>query len=102
MQSPLQSITSRRRDGVGPRGAIVIVAALLVFIAAVAFSPSSAYSAAQPPKKAKKKPKPKVRAFVFRGQLNVIGTNANDQITLRLKPGNPSRLQVDSNYKRYV
>ncbi len=102
MQSPLQSITSRRRDGVGPRGAIVIVTALLVFIAAVAFSPSSAYSAAQPPKKAKKKPKPKVRAFVFRGQLNVIGTNANDQITLRLKPGNPSRLQVDSNYKRYV
>jgi Ca2+-binding RTX toxin-like protein len=105
LQSLFESIMNGRRDGDGRRGAIALVAALLVFIAAVAFSPSSAYSAAQPAKKAAKKkpkPKPKVRAFVFRGQLNVIGTNANDRITLRLKPGNPSRLQVDTNSKRSV
>jgi Ca2+-binding RTX toxin-like protein len=103
LQSLLESIMSRRRDGDGRRGAIVVMATLLVFIAALAFSSSSAYGAAQPAQKAaKKKQKPRVLAFVFRGQLNVIGTNRSDRITLRLKPGNPSRLQVDTNYKRYV
>ena len=105
MQSPPETTNSRRRAGDGRRGVIALVATLLVFVAAFAFSTSSAYGAAQPSRMAAKKPKhkkPNVRAFVFRGQLNVIGTNAYDRITLRLKPGNPSRLQVDTNRKRYV
>jgi Ca2+-binding RTX toxin-like protein len=62
----------------------------------LAYSPGSAYSAmGKPPHKAKKKHKqPKVKAFVYRGQLNVLGTARGDRITLRLQPGNPSRLQV--------
>src|SRR5215212_70133 len=31
-----------------------------------------------------------------RGQLNVLGTKGNDGITLRLRPGDKSRLQVDA------
>ena len=73
-----------------------MVAALLVFLVALALSSSPSYGASpKPPKKAAKKPKPKVKAFVHRGQLNVLGTARTDRITLRLKPGNPSRLQVD-------
>ncbi len=83
-------------------GAIALVAALLVFFAAYAFSSSPAYGASMAKAAKKPKKKPKVLAFVFRNQLNVIGTNRNDRITLRLKPGNPSRLQVDTNHKRYV
>jgi Ca2+-binding RTX toxin-like protein len=103
LQPPLAP-TNRRRKGDGRRGAIALVAALFVFVATFAFSTSSAYGAAQPPRKAAKKAKkkPKVLAFVFRDQLNVIGTNRSDRITLRLKPGNPNRLQVDTDYKRYV
>jgi Ca2+-binding RTX toxin-like protein len=102
LQSAFEVIMNRRRTGDGRRGAIALVAALLVFVAAFAFSSSSAYgaAAAKPPKKAAKKPK--VKAFVFRGQLNILGTARSDRITLRLKPGNPSRLQVDTNSKRYV
>jgi Ca2+-binding RTX toxin-like protein len=99
VQSVFEFITSRRQDGAGRRGAIVFVAALAVFLTALTFSTSSAYGAAvKPPKKAAKKPKhkkPKVKAFIYRGQLNVLGTAANERITLRLKPGNKSRLQVD-------
>ena len=93
-----------RRDGVGRRGAIVLAAALAVFVAAVIIlsSSSSAYGApaAKPPptKAAKTKPtkkKPKVEAGIRRGRLNVLGTAKNNRITLRLKPGNRSRLQVD-------
>ena len=66
---------------------------------ALVFSSSSAYGApeAKPPTKAAKhaKQKPKVKAGIRRGQLNVLGTAGNDRITLRLKPGNKSRLQVD-------
>ena len=93
---------SNRRDGDGRRGAIVLVAALVVFLAASCTRPTSAYGApeAKPPPKraAKKKPtkkKPKVEAGIRRGQLNVLGTAKSDKITLRLKPGNKSRLQVD-------
>ena len=91
---------SRRRDGNGRGGVIVLVAALLVFVAALAFSADSSYgaTAAKPPKQAAKKPtkKPKVSASIRRGQLNVLGTKGNDKITLRLKPGEKSRLQVDA------
>jgi Ca2+-binding RTX toxin-like protein len=76
---------------------IVLAAALLVFVAALAFSPDSSYgaTAAKPSEQAAKKPKPKVKASIRRGQLNVLGTAGNNRITLRLKPGNKSRLQVD-------
>jgi Ca2+-binding RTX toxin-like protein len=95
--SAFEFITSRRRDGDRRRGAVVLVAALAVFVVALTFSTSSAYGAtAKPPTTvAKTKQKPKVKAFIHRGQLNVLGTAANDKITLRLKPGNQSRLQVD-------
>src|SRR5215211_6287843 len=90
---------SRRRDGDGRRGVIVLVAALLIFVAVLMFSSSSSYGAteAKPPQQAAKKPtkKPKVEASIRGGQLNVLGTKGNDRITLRLKPGNKSRLQVD-------
>ncbi len=73
-----------------------MVTALLVFLVALALSSSPSYGASpKPPKKAAKKPKPKVKAFVHRGQLNVLGTARGDRITLRLKRGNTSRLQVD-------
>ena len=99
MPSAFESIMSRRRDGDGRRGVIVLVAALLVFVAVLMFSSSSSYGAteAKPAQKAAKKPtkKPKVKASIRRGQLNVLGTKGNDRITLRLKPGDKSRLQVD-------
>jgi Ca2+-binding RTX toxin-like protein len=98
--SAFESIMSRGRDGNGRRGVIVLVAALLVLVAALAFSPDSSYgaAAAKPSKQAAKKPKPKpkVKASIRRGQLNVLGTAGNNKITLRLKPGNKSRLQVDA------
>ena len=100
MRSAIESIMSRRRDGNGRRGVIVLVTALLalVFVAALAFSSDSSYgaTAAKPAKQAAKKPKPKVKASIRRGQLNVLGTAGNNRITLRLKPGNKSRLQVDA------
>jgi Ca2+-binding RTX toxin-like protein len=100
VRSAFESIISKRRDGNGRRGVIVLVAALLVlvFVAALAFSPDSSYgaTAAKPSKQAAKKPKPKVKASIRRGQLNVLGTAKSDKITLRLKPGNKSRLQVDA------
>jgi Ca2+-binding RTX toxin-like protein len=92
-----ESIRSRRRDGDGRGGAIVLAAALAVFVAALLFSSTSAYGVAEakpPPAKAAKK-KPKVEAGIRRGQLNVLGTAESERITLRLKPGNKSRLQVD-------
>ena len=97
-----ESIIGRRRDGDGRRGAIVLAASLAVFFAALVLSSASAYGApeANPPpeKAATKKPtkaKPKVKASIRRGRLNVLGTAKSDKITLRLKPGNKSRLQVD-------
>jgi Ca2+-binding RTX toxin-like protein len=97
--SVFESIISWRRDGDRRRGAIVLVAAFLVFVAVLMFSSPSSYGAteAKPAQKAAKKPtkKPKVKASIRRGQLNVLGTKGNDRITLRLKPGDKSRLQVD-------
>jgi Ca2+-binding RTX toxin-like protein len=101
VRSAFESIRSRRRDGDGRRGAIVLAVALAVFLAALMSSSSSAYGAPEakpPPKKAATKPtktKPKVKASIRRGQLNVLGTATNNRITLRLKPGNTSRFQVD-------
>jgi Ca2+-binding RTX toxin-like protein len=61
------------------------------------FSSSSAYGAseANPSPTNAATTKPKVEAGIRRGQLNVLGTVKGDKITLRLKPGNKSRLQVD-------
>ncbi len=97
MRSAFESIMSRRRDGDGRREAIVLVAALGVFVVALLFTSSSAYGAPEakaPPTKAAKR-KPKVEASIRRGQLNVLGTAKSERIVLRLKPGNRSRLQVD-------
>jgi Ca2+-binding RTX toxin-like protein len=98
-----ESIIGRRGGGDGRRGAIVLAAALAVFFAALVFSSSAAYGAPKakpsPEKPATKEPaktKPKVKASIRRGQLNVLGTAKSDRITLRLKPGNKSRLQVDA------
>jgi Ca2+-binding RTX toxin-like protein len=92
-------ISSIRRDPEGRRGVIVLVAALLVFVAFLASSADSSYGAttARPTTQAAKEPKkkPKVKASIRRGQLNVLGTARSDKITLRLKPSNKSRLQVD-------
>ena len=79
------------------RGVIAFVAGALRLLRrtrALVSSPSYGASP-KPPKKAAKKAKPKVKAFVHRGQLNVLGTARGDRITLRLKRGNTSRLQVD-------
>ena len=97
MQSVFESITSRRRERNGRRGAIVLAAALAVFLAAVMFSSSPAYGApeAKPPATKAAKKKPKVNASIRHGQLNVLGTAKSDKITLRLKPRSKSRLQVD-------
>jgi Ca2+-binding RTX toxin-like protein len=92
-------ISSIRRDPEGRRGVIVLVAALLVFVAFLASSADSSYgaTAAKPTKQAAKEPKkkPKIKASIRRGQLNVLGTARSDKITLRLQPGTKSRLQVD-------
>jgi Ca2+-binding RTX toxin-like protein len=81
---------------------IVLVAALAVFVAALMLSSSPGYGAPEaklPPKTAAEKnptkTKPKVEAGIRRGRLNVLGTAKGDRITLRLKPGDKSRLQVD-------
>jgi Ca2+-binding RTX toxin-like protein len=102
VRSTFEFILRRRRDGDGRRGAILFVAALAVFIAALLFSSTSAYGGPDtkppPEKAATKKPtkaKPKVKASIRRGQLNVLGTAKSDKITLRLKPRDRSRLQVD-------
>ena len=96
MQSVSAFLSNQRRDGNGRRGVIALVAALLVFLVALALSSSPSYGATpKPPKKAAKKTKPKVKASVQRGQLNVLGTARGDRITLRLKRGDTSRLQVD-------
>ena len=102
MRSTFESIMSRRRDADGRRAAIVLAAALALFLAALMFTSSSAYGtpeAKPPPKEAATekptKPKPKVKASIRRGRLNVLGAARSDKITLRLKPGNKSRLQVD-------
>jgi Ca2+-binding RTX toxin-like protein len=91
----------RRRDGDRRRGAIVLAAALAFFVAAMMLASTSAYAAphADAPlksaaMKAPTKAKPKVKAAIRRGQLNVLGTANSDKIALRLKPGNKSRLQV--------
>jgi Ca2+-binding RTX toxin-like protein len=88
--------TDKSKESAHRRWALVVLAALAALLFLLAYSPGSAYGAmGKPPQKAKKKhKKPKVKAFVYRGQLNVLGTPRNDRITLRLKPGNPSRLQV--------
>ena len=97
VRSVFESIMSRRPDGNGRYGAIVLVATLGVFVAALVLVDSSAYGApdAKPPATKAAKQKPKVEAGIRRGQLNVLGTAKSERIALRLKPGNKSRLQVD-------
>jgi Ca2+-binding RTX toxin-like protein len=101
VRSELESIISKGRDGDRPRGAIELAAALALFVAllvaALLFSSSSAYGVTQAkPALAKAATKkPKVEAGIRRRELNVLGTAGNDRITLGLKPGNTSRLQVD-------
>jgi Ca2+-binding RTX toxin-like protein len=50
---------------------------------------------AYPKKKAKAKSKPKVKGHLRKGVVAVIGTFKGETIALRLKAGNPNRLQVD-------
>jgi Ca2+-binding RTX toxin-like protein len=87
VQSVFELVMQWRRHGDGRRGVIVLVTALAIFLVALLFTSTSAYGAT--------KKKQKVQASISRGQLNVLGTRGNDRVTLRLKPGNPSRLQVD-------
>ena len=101
MRSEFEYGMSRPREGDGRRGAIEFAAALAVFVAlcvaALLYSPTSAYGApeAKPALANAAKKKPNVEASIRRGQLNVLGTAGDNRITLRLKPGNKSRLQVD-------
>ena len=103
MRFAFESIMSKRPAGEGRRGAIVLAAALAVLLAVLAFltvlmfSSSPAYGASEtnPPPTNAAATKPKVEASIRRGQLNVLGTVNRDTITLRLKPGKRSRLQVD-------
>jgi hypothetical protein len=103
VRSAFEFIISKRRAGDGRRGAIVLAAALALFLAALAliltlmFSSSPAYGApeANPSPTNAAATKPKVEAGIRRGQLNVLGTARSEKITLRLKPGSKSRLQVD-------
>jgi Ca2+-binding RTX toxin-like protein len=103
--SPFRYVMNMRRDGDGRRGVIALAATLLVFVAALALANSPAYAAA-PEKKpkpakaanAKAKPKykkPKVKGHVKKRVLVIIGTSKGETIVLRLKAGNPKRLQVD-------
>jgi Ca2+-binding RTX toxin-like protein len=78
-------IMSTRSDGDGRRGATVFAAALAILAAVMFWSPSASGA----PEALK------VGASIRSGQLNVVGTPRSDRITLRLKPGNKSRLQVD-------
>jgi Ca2+-binding RTX toxin-like protein len=96
--------TDRSKDSAHRRWALVVVAAVAALLFFLSYSPGSAYGAmGKPPQKAKKKhKKPKVKAFVYRGQLIVLGTPRSDRITLRLKPGNQSRLEVDSGYRKFT
>jgi Ca2+-binding RTX toxin-like protein len=89
-----------RGRGHGRRFAIVLVAALAVFLTALAFSSTAAYGATMKQKPSYKKAK--VKAFIYRDRLIVLGTAANDRIVLRLKPGNQSRLEVDSGYRKFT
>jgi Ca2+-binding RTX toxin-like protein len=86
VQSVFELIMSWRRDGDGRRGAIALPVAVLLFVAALALTTTSTAYGAK---------KPKVKASIHKGRLNVLGTPGNDRITLRLKPGDKSRLQVD-------
>ena len=47
MQSAIESIINKRRDGNGRRGVSVLVAAFLVFVAVLMFSSSSSYGATE-------------------------------------------------------
>jgi Ca2+-binding RTX toxin-like protein len=101
VRSEFESLMSRTRDGDGRRGAIELAAALALFVAlcvaALLFASTSAYGApeAKPALAQAAKKKPMVEASIRRSQLNVLGTAGNNKITLRLKPGNTSRFQVD-------
>src|SRR5262245_36803739 len=92
MQSVFEVIMSWRRDGDGRRVAKALAVAIAIFVAALVFTAIGQAADAKKPGK----PKPKVKATLSKGQLNVLGTPGNDRITVRLQPGNKSRLQVAS------
>jgi Ca2+-binding RTX toxin-like protein len=89
--------SSRTSSRDGRREVSVLVATLVALLATVVFASPPAYAAAREAKGPLKiaATKQKVTAAIRRSQLNVLGTTKNDTITLRLKPGNKSRLQVD-------
>ena len=89
MRSAFEITMSRGRDGDGRSGAIVLVAALAVLAAVAAVVMFSS-----PPSLAATN-KPRVEAGIRRGLLSVLGTAKSERITLRLKRGDRSRLQVD-------
>ena len=103
MLSAFETITSRRRDGYRRRGVIALAAAAVagvaVFLSVLTTSTPAAAAAVEPQamSAATKEPtraRPKVKVTISRGQLNVLGTAGSDRITLRLKPGDTSRVQV--------
>jgi Ca2+-binding RTX toxin-like protein len=101
VRTEFEYVLSRTHHGDGRRGAIEFAAALALLVAlcvaALIYSSTSAYGApeAKPALARAAQKKPKVEASIRRGQLNVLGTAGNNRITLRLKPGDKSRLQVD-------
>ena len=103
MLSAFESIMSRSRDGYRRRGVIALAAAAVagvaVFLSVLTTSTPAAAAAVEPQamSAATKEPtraRPKVKVTISRGQLNVLGTAGSDRITLRLKPGDTSRVQV--------
>jgi Ca2+-binding RTX toxin-like protein len=91
----LEFTMSKGRDGDGRRRAIVLVAALCLLAGALITLSSLEPAYGAPVAKKPTTKQQKVEAGIRRGQLNVLGTAKSERITLRLKPRDRSRLQVD-------
>jgi Ca2+-binding RTX toxin-like protein len=79
-------------------GLVALLMASNAYAAEAKPKPKISKSKPKPKKKAKakhKKPKPKVKGHVKKRVATVIGTPNADTIVLRLKAGNPNKIQVD-------